>query len=138
MKQNSSGKSSSTTRGSKYRSGFEKKIAKKLTDKNIKFKYESEHIKYTIPESEHTYTPDFVLPNGVIVEAKGKWDRQSRQKMALVIQQNPDKDIRMLFMRDNPIIKGSKTKYSDWCKKRNIRYAISETGEIPQEWLDEN
>lgn len=78
-----------------------------------------------------------MLPNGIIVEAKGKLDRLVREKMALVIEQNPDLDIRFLFMRDNKIAKNSKTRYSDWCKKRGIPYAISEDGHIPDAWLAE-
>jgi len=57
--------------------------------------------------------------------------------MALVIEQNPDKDIRLLFMRNNKISKVSNTKYSDWCDKRSIKYHVSEQGNVPREWLDE-
>jgi hypothetical protein len=78
-----------------------------------------------------------MLPNGIIVEAKGKLDRLVREKMALVFEQNPDLDIRLLFMRDNKLSKTSKTRYSDWCEKRGIKYAVSEQGHIPEEWLVE-
>lgn len=94
-------------------------------------------LKYTVPQSAHTYTPDFILPNGVHVEVKGNFNREARTKMVLVIEQNPDVDIRLLFMRDNYISKKSKTKYSDFCKKRNIKYHVSVMGEIPKEWLDD-
>jgi hypothetical protein len=57
--------------------------------------------------------------------------------MAAVIEQNPDLDIRMLFMRNNPITKTSKTKYSDWCDKRGIKYHISANGSVPEEWIAE-
>ena len=57
--------------------------------------------------------------------------------MALVVEQNPHLDIRILLMRDNKISKQSKTRYSDWLEKRNIKYAISEYGIIPEEWLAE-
>jgi Phage endonuclease I len=119
----------------KYRSGFEKKAAKSLEEAGIKYEYETRTVNYVIPASNHRYVPDFLLtPNGILVEAKGKFDRASRQKMALVIEQNPDLDIRILFMRDNTISKSSKTKYSDWCKKKNIKFHISAIGEIPREW----
>lgn len=88
-----------------------------------------------VPQTKHIYTPDFLLPNGIYVEAKGNFDRNSRSKMALVIEQHPDKDIRMLFMRNNYISKKSKTKYSDWCEIRNIKYHVSAMGNIPEEWL---
>lgn len=54
--------------------------------------------------------------------------------MALVIEQNPDKDIRLLFMRDNFISKTSQTRYSTWCQKRGIKYHVSLNGSIPEEW----
>jgi hypothetical protein len=92
-------------------------------------------IKYVVPETKRSYTPDFVLKNGIIIESKGYWDASSRSKMALAIEQNPHLDIRILFQRDNAINKGSKTHYSDWCKKRGIKYAISPQGIIPEEWL---
>lgn len=115
-----------------YRSKFEQKIADQLTKKKIKFEYESENIKYLMPESKHNYKPDFKLPNGIFIETKGKWDSDSRKKMALVKEQHPEIDIRILFMRDQPIRKGSSTMYSDVCKKLGYQYAFKE---IPSEWM---
>jgi hypothetical protein len=115
-----------------YRSKFEQKIADQLTKKKIKFLYEPENIKYVMPESKHNYKPDFKLPNGIYIETKGKWDSDSRKKMALVKEQHPEIDIRILFMRDQPIRKGSSTMYSDVCKKLGYQYAFKE---IPTEWL---
>lgn len=120
----------------KYRSGFEKKVAAYLKESKVKFEYETVKIKYTVPTSQHIYTPDFILPNGIHVEVKGNFNREARTKMALVIEQNPDKDIRLLFMRDNYISKQSKTRYSDWCEKRNIKYAVSSMGHVPEEWMN--
>lgn len=121
----------------KLKSGFEKKVVANLTVNKIPFEYETLKVPYVVPAKKRTYHPDFILPNGVIIEAKGKLDRLVREKMALVIEQNPDLDIRMLFMRDNKIAKNSKTKYSDWCKKRGIVYAISEDGIIPEDWVND-
>lgn len=97
--------------------------------------YEGEKVKYTVPAKNRNYIPDFRLPNGIYVEAKGKFDREAREKMALVVEQNPDKDIRLLFMRNNKIAKGSKTTYTDWCRARGIASAVSVHGHIPEEWL---
>jgi hypothetical protein len=119
----------------KYRSGFEKKVAAYLKELKVKFEYETLKVKYTVPTSAHVYTPDFILPNGVCVEVKGNFNRESRTKMALVMEQNPDKDIRMLFMRNNYISKQSKTKYSDWCDRRGIKYHVSAMGHVPEEWI---
>lgn len=124
-------------KNSKYKSGFEVKIAKSLEEQGVEVKYEQARLKYSVPEKNRNYIPDFQLPNGIFVEGKGKLDRDTREKMALVIEQNPDKDIRLLFMRNNKISKVSKTKYSDWCEKRSIKYHVSEQGHVPREWLDE-
>jgi len=119
----------------KLRSGYERKIRKCLEQKEVDYTYESMVIEYTVPETKHKYVPDFILPNGVIVEGKGYWDAASRQKMARVIEQHPELDIRILFQRDNTLSKKSKTKYTDWAKKRGIKCAVSSQGLIPEEWL---
>lgn len=110
-------------------------MARLLLERGVNFTYEAEKIVYTIPETPHTYLPDFKLDNGIFVEAKGNFDREARKKMALVCEQNPDLDIRLLFMRDNRI--GKHKKYSDWCKQRGIKYHVSLNGTIPEEWTME-
>lgn len=117
------------------RSGFEDKIKANLDKQKAKYGYESEQLIYTIPESKHRYTPDFTLANGIVIEAKGKFDAAARKKMALVMEQNPDRDIRMLFMSDNKITKTSKTRYSDWCDKRGVKWSVSASGEVPEDWV---
>lgn len=121
--------------GKTLRSGFELKVAKNLDTKKVKYLYEESTIPYVIPETTHKYKPDFQLPNGVYVEAKGRFTPQDRRKMALVIEQNPDLDIRLLFMVDNTLSRASKTTYSDWATKRGIQCAVSREGIIPKEWL---
>ena len=55
--------------------------------------------------------------------------------MALVVDQNPDLDIRMVFSNANTrIAKSSPTTYAIWCDKHGIKYA-SKT--IPLEWIQE-
>jgi hypothetical protein len=81
---------------------------------------------------QRRYTPDFFLENGVIIETKGKWTAKDRYKMLDVFESHPKANIRMLFMSNNKISKASKTRYSDWCEAKGIRYAV-ET--IPEEWL---
>lgn len=114
------------------RSNFEARIKRNLLDSGVKFEYESKKIKY---ETKHTYTPDFVFPNGVIVEAKGYFQASDRTKHLAVKKQHPELDIRFLFQRDERLRKGSKTKYSDWCKKHGFKFAIGET--VPKEWIEE-
>jgi hypothetical protein len=49
-----------------YRSGLEKKIGEQLTKLGVLFEYEKLKINYIKPESDHVYTPDWQLPNGII------------------------------------------------------------------------
>lgn len=119
----------------KYRSKFEQHIATDLRKKGVEFEYETLKIPFKVPESKHTYKPDFILPSGICIEAKGRFDNDARKKMAVVIEQSRGtRDIRMLFMRDQPLQKGAKNFYSDWCNARGIKFAI---GGIPDEWLAE-
>ena len=118
-----------------YRSGLEKKVAEYLTQLKVTFKYEGIKIKYIKPESYHTYTPDFVLPNGIIVETKGIFDSEDRKKHVLVREQQPHYDIRFVFTNSKTkLYKGSKTKYSDWCTNHGFQYADKL---IPRGWIDE-
>ena len=119
-----------------YRSGFEHKVSEKLTECKVKFGYETTQIKYIKPETHHKYTVDFTLPNGILVETKGRWVLEDRKKHLLIKEQHPELDIRIVFQ--NPrgkIRKGSKTTYADFCDKHEIPLAEKE---IPQEWMSEN
>lgn len=117
-----------------YRSKFEKAVADDLTKRGVDVLYETEKLPYTVPSTEHTYTPDFLLTSGVYVEAKGHFDLDSRKKMLYVIESNPDKDIRILFQNPNVrLYKNSKTTYGVWCDKHNIKWAAKR---IPDDWLN--
>lgn len=125
-----------TEAGVIVKSKFEKRIADSLTRRNVKYVYEKGlKLNYTVPASKHTYTPDFQLRSrSWLIEAKGLLDFSARTKMLHVKASNPDADIRLVFQRDNPIYKGSKTKYSDWASKHGFPWAI---GDIPEEWINE-
>ena len=118
-----------------YRSGLEERIAEQLDKLGVEYQYEEVKLKYIKPASEHIYTPDFVLPNGIIVETKGRFLMADRQKHILVRKHNPTLDIRFVFSNSNArISKTSRTTYAAWCIKNNFKYADKE---IPQEWIDE-
>ena len=116
-----------------YRSGFEHRVADQLSENKVKFKYEDTQIDYIKPETHHKYTVDFTLPNGILVETKGRWVLEDRKKHLLIKSQHPELDIRIVFQ--NPkgkIRKGSKTTYADWCDKHGIVWAEKN---IPKSWL---
>lgn len=118
-----------------FRSGLEENIADDLKQRKVSYEYETLKIKYTVPTREATYTPDFKLSNGIIVEGKGVFDVADRQKHLLIKEQMPDLDIRFVFSRSSaPIRKGSPTSYADWCLKNGFQFADKV---VPQSWIDE-
>ena len=125
-------KKSQRTSNNRYRSGFESKLANQLKRSGVDFEYETLKIEY---RKVSTYTPDFILPNGIIIEAKGVWTVEDRKKHLLVREQHPHLDIRLVFMNAaNKIRKGSDTTYACWCEKKGIIYANKI---IPKTWLSQ-
>lgn len=118
-----------------FRSGLEDTTALQIKSKGAKLLYETSKIKYTIPESDHVYTPDFILPNGIIVETKGRFMIEDRKKHLLIRAQHPEKDIRFVFTRSaTKLYKGARTTYADWCVKYNFKFADKK---IPDSWFNE-
>lgn len=76
-----------------------------------------------------------MLPNGIIIEAKGVLYSEDRQKHLLIKKQYPDLDIRFVFQNPkNKLYKGSKTTYADWAEKNGFKYS---TRQIPDAWFRE-
>ena len=120
-----------TTKTSKFRSKLEERIADLLEGLGVSYEYENEKLSYTI---EHTYTPDFKLPNYIYLEAKGYWAPEDRRKILNVKKSNPEVDLRMVFQSPyNKISKKSKTTYAQWCEKHDIPW--SHFHDIPIDWL---
>lgn len=118
-----------------YRSGLEEEITKELEAAGIEYSYEKHYVDYTLPATKHRYLPDFVLGNGIIIEAKGVFDVEDRKKHLAIKEQHPDLDIRFVFTRAGAkISKTSKTTYAMWCEQNGFKYA---TKLIPDAWLRE-
>lgn len=113
----------------KYRSGFEERVAK--NEPEAAHEPSEPRVSYTLTKR---YIPDFVLPNGVIVEAKGYFESKDRTKMLLVKKQNPNLDIRFLFQKaNNRLTKSSNSKmYWQWCEQHGFDW--SEGEHIPKDW----
>lgn len=116
-----------------YRSGLEEQTAKDLKKREVPFSYEERKIKW-LDSKIRTYTPDFELPNGVIVETKGRFVAADRRKHLEIKKQFGDKyDIRFVFTNSRAkLYKGAKSSYADWCNKHGFLYADKT---IPEEWL---
>ena len=117
-----------------YRSGLEHVVLKSLQSRKCKAEYECLKIEWE-DLSYRKYTPDFLLPNGIIVETKGRFTPADRMKHLAIKKQHPKLDIRFVFSNSrSKLRKGAKTTYADWCEKHGFLYA---DGDVPQEWIDE-
>lgn len=118
-----------------FRSGLEGQNSSHLRKLGVPVKYEERVIPYVAPAERHTYRPDFELPNGILIETKGKFELHDRKKHLLVKSQHPKLDLRFVFSNPNArIYKGSPTTYAYWCEKHGFKYAKKL---IPEQWLDE-
>lgn len=125
-------------RGNKFRRGaggshFEDFVRIQIEHQGL---FDTDKTKTRIPYSEqHTYIPDFVLPNGVLIEVKGYFPSEDRTKMRAVKDSHPELDIRFVFQRaKTKLNKESKTTYGDWADKYGFPWADRE---IPVEWIYE-
>ena len=77
-----------------YKSNSEYEAAQQLHKQKIKFVYEQEKLAYEWREDKN-YIPDFFLPNGVILEVKGRFMIEDRKKHLFIKAQHPDLDRRL-------------------------------------------
>lgn len=118
-----------------WRSGLEEQIASQLDARGIDYLYEKVAIPFVQPVKPRRYTPDFILPNGIVVETKGRFLTADRQKHLWIQKQYPDLDLRFIFSNSRSrISKQSKTTYAAWCESKGFLYADKT---IPEEWLQE-
>ncbi len=117
-----------------YRSGLEVKLSDYLKELRIDFGYECIKIEWE-DLAYRTYTPDFILFNGLIIETKGMFTAADRRKHLAIKKQHPSLDIRFVFENSRrKLRKGAKSSYAEWC----IRYGFKYYDRIiPEEWLKE-
>ena len=72
-----------------YRSGLELKVSDYLTELKVDFLYEQVKIEWE-DLAYRTYTPDFVLSNGIIIETKGMFTAADRRKHLAIKKQHPN------------------------------------------------
>lgn len=121
-----------------WRSGLEETLAADLHSRGVDYEYEEHVLRFVVPSRTARYTPDFYIKTKsgktIIVESKGQFKTDNRQRMILVSQQN-DIDLRFVFSNSNQrISKTSKTTYGMWCDKHGFLYADRT---VPEEWLNE-
>lgn len=132
--------------GYEFKSKFELGLAKQLKEVGVNYEYEKESWEYftkvtnglcsdcdgTHVTQRRWYTPDFFLPNGVVIEAKGHFTASNRATLKAVRKAHPTVDLRLVFQTDNRISRSSRTKCSEWCEQFGFLYAVKE---IPEEWI---
>lgn len=122
----------------KFRSGYEKRVYEHAISSGRELAYEQADsvLLYTVPSRRARYKPDFLLPNGILVETKGRLTARDRAKMLNVARDNPDVDIRFLFQRSNQKITKSPNSltYGEWADKHGFIWAHGDN--IPEEWFN--
>ena len=122
----------------KRRSKLELKFEEILKDFEVEYDYEVTKIPYTIPESRHTYTVDWTLLNGMLLETKGYLsDHQERYKYVLLKQQHPDLDLRFVFDNPNKLCGGTKMTHAKWAEKYNFKWCGIKDVEQIHSWVKE-
>ena len=117
-----------------YRSGLEDTVANYLKEHKVKFLNEKVKIEWE-DLAYRTYTPDFVLNNGIIIETKGIFTVADRRKHVCIKKQHPSLDIRFVFTNSNrKLRKGAKSSYAEWCIRYGFRFY---NRIIPEDWLKE-
>ena len=118
----------------RYRSGLEREVAAFLKDNQNRVRYEVLKIEWE-DLRYRTYTPDFILDNGIIIETKGIFDSEDRRKHMEIRKQHPELDIRFVFSNSmSKLYKGAKSRYYNWCDKNEFLWAHRV---IPEAWLKE-
>jgi hypothetical protein len=139
LKRRAKGKRAGVT----HRSGFDAAIRKDLDGRKVPYLYEPRAYRLVLDVPRHVcgtcgsphiqknikYTPDFVFPNGLVVEAKGKFTARDR-KVALAFYEQSGLEYRILFQRDNKLNPRSSSRYSDWCDAAGIQWAVGT--EVPK------
>lgn len=122
-------------RAAGVRSGLEEKIKADLEKRGVDPGYESVVISYTKPARESRYTPDFCLPNGILIETKGLFTSEDRQKHRVIAARHPGLDIRFVFGNAYARLnKQSPTTYAKWAETYGFQWAHRE---VPAAWLQE-
>ena len=121
------------TISNRYRSDLEGLVADQLEKQRVRFTFEPKlsRIGYSVPKK---YQPDFLLPNGILIEVKGWFKAEDQRKHKLIKAQHPELDIRFVFQRLKSKVQGGRFTCEEWCKKYGFLYAESI---IPNSWIHE-
>jgi hypothetical protein len=108
----------------KYRSGFEGEVGRKLNRLHKgRYAHEIEKLSYTFD-----YVPDYTnRRTGTIVEAKGYLDAEDVRKMRAVRKAHPDRRIILCFMKPNQKLPKKQLTHAEWAIKNGFEWCTLET-----------
>jgi len=120
----------------KRRSRLELRFEDILREYGVDYGYEITKIPYTVPESKHTYTVDWTILNGVLLETKGYLsDHRERNKYVLLKMQHPDLDLRFVFDNPNKLCGGTKQTHGAWATKNGFKFCSIKDKEQIKQWI---
>ncbi len=99
-----------------FRSGLEETVYKQIAKQGITPEYESFKIPYVIPASNHTYTPDFQLPNGIIERNSSISDKW----MTIEVKEKDDSLRARVEMRDELSVSFKNVSQGLFKKKKSV------------------
>ncbi len=115
-----------------YRSKLEERLAPLM--ELLGADYEPVALSY--PVKPKKYKPDFVLPNGIAIEAKGYLKGPERVKLLLVKQHYPDLDLRLILTTPHQAIgKHSNTSFRQWCERHGFPWAVHWDKDVWAQWF---
>lgn len=121
------------------RSKLEERFELILKDFDVPYEYELTKIDYIIPESSHTYTVDWTILNGRLIETKGYLsDHAERRKYVLLKEQHPDLDLRFVFDNGNKLCGGTKMSHNKWAEKYNFKHCDIKDVDQIKAWINED
>ena len=143
-------------RRGRFRSIFERRVADYFKEEGIKWKYEEIKFAYyqqqtwkmTCPNcgatspvlKKRTYTPDFILPNGTLIEVKGRLTSTERSKLISIQEYHPELDLKLVMENDRQTGLKRYPMNSDWLSAHGFdftfvgRHAIKE---MPEHWFED-
>ena len=111
------------------RNAFERRVDAEFKRLGAGARYESLQIPYNI---DYVYNPDWILPNGTVVEGKGRLTPDEKRKMIAVKRCNPHLKIVFVFYDAHKKISGTKQTHAGWAEKNGFGWSH----ELPlEEWI---
>jgi len=119
----------------KYRSKLEGKVAEALYSFGVSASYEGYKLIWQdwANGNEYRYVPDFVLSDGTIIEAKGRYRFDHMERHESLLRTFPAIRLCIAFQCNNWISSDWDERYSDWCEDRGIEWTLG--AEIPTNWF---